>query len=164
MGLQILIAGCAADERPRVENAVRRAIGARADSGAWSVSLVKLGGEWSVTIDGPEPPFRGLSLTTPEIRLQNAIVEALSKTKPAAGRPAAARPARPATSPVSSTSETRDRHRCPGCGADFLVIYAIQPGEPTTKAPVACPGCWQVTQVPVSETAAQHQDYRAEAV
>ncbi len=37
-------------------------------------------------------------------------------------------------------------------------------GEATTKAPVACPKCWQVTQVPVASEAAQHEDYRAEAV
>ena len=159
MGLQILIAGCPAEERPRVENTVRKAIGERSESGPWSVSLVKLGVEWSVTIDGPEPQFKGLMLTTPEIRLQNAIVEAL--TKPREKRRAPSLPAVPET---PGLPENRDRHECPKCGQSFVVIYGSQPGERATDTPVACPRCWQITHVPIAWTAAQHEDYRAEAV
>ena len=177
LGLQILIAGCPADERFRVESTVRRAVGQRAEEGAWSISLVRLGSEWQVTIDGPAPPLRGVSLTVPEIRLQNAIVEAISKSHAAAGGPSGPMPtaAPPSSSraraispsPVSSAGlagETRDRHECSKCGQGFVVVYARQPGEATTKAPVACPKCWQVTHVPVASEAAQHEDYRAEAV
>ena len=165
MGLQILIAGCPADERFRVESTVRRAIGERAEAGAWSVSLVRLGSEWQVTIDGPEPPLRGLSLTAPEIRLQSAIVEALSNSKAATGTGYQATPqTTPATPSASAGPEKRDRHECPKCGQGFVVIYTMQPGERTTKAPVACPKCWQVTKVPVASDAATHEDYRAEAI
>jgi hypothetical protein len=143
VGLQVLIAGCPAEERPRVEN----------------VSLVKLGADWSVTIDGPEQPFKGLTFMTPEIRLQNAIVQAL--TKPRADRKT---PSLPAVPEPSAGPETRDRHECPKCGGNFVVIYGSQPGERTTDAPVACPHCWQVTHVPVAWSAAQHEDYRAEAI
>lgn len=69
MGLQVLIAGCTADEKSQVDHTVRKAIGNRAEAGPWSVSLVKLGAEWSVTIDGPEPKYKGLTLTAPEISL-----------------------------------------------------------------------------------------------
>ncbi|HEX9725669.1 MAG TPA: hypothetical protein VGC53_15415 [Vicinamibacteria bacterium] len=189
MGLQILIAGCPRDERPRVESTVRRAVGQRADQGAWTISLVRLGSEWQVTIDGPEP-LRGVSLTVPEIRLQNAIVEAIAKSPaasaapPAPARPApssvpgrtfsvatgspgaASSPAVPRPSPPSAPAagEARDKHECSKCGQGFVVVYAKLPGEGTTKAPVACPKCWQVMQVPIALQAAQHEDYRAEAV
>ena len=177
MGLQILIAGCLADERSRVEGTVRRAIGQRAEQGPWSISLVQLGGEWQVTINGPEPSLRGLSLTVPEIRLQNAIVEAISKSPAPGGGPlgpapatASARPAKispaalPRKTPAPAAGEARDRHECPQCGQGFVVVYAKKPGEATTKAPVACPKCWQVMQVPIALEAAQHEDYRAETV
>ncbi len=161
MGLQVLIAGCAADEKSQVDRTVRKAIGNRAEAGPWSVSLVKLGAEWSVTIDGPEPKYKGLTLTAPEISLQNALVEAL--TKPRADiEPEANSPSLAAAAP--SGSGTRDQHQCTKCGKSFVVVYAAQPGERTTDAPVACPHCWQVMKVPVAASAAQHEDYRAEAV
>ena len=187
MGLQILIAGCPADERSRVEKTVRRAIGERAEEGAWTISLVRLGSEWQVTIDGPGSPLGGVSLTVPEIRLQNAIVEAIAKSHAVAGGPSGAMPTaappsssrtpaiNPSATPASTSSassavsagsagETRDRHECSKCGQGFVVVYAKLPGEATTKAPVACPKCWQVNHVPIASEAAQHQDYRAEAV
>ena len=160
MGLQVLIAGCSADEKSRVETTVKRAIGNRADTGPWSVSLVKLGTEWSVTIDGPEAKYKGLTLTAPEISLQNALVEALTKPRADAAPEASSLGA----APSSSSSGTRDQHDCPKCGKSFVVLYAAQAGERTTDAPVACPHCWQVTKVPVAASAAQHEDYRAEAV
>ncbi len=163
MGLQILIAGCPADERSRVEKTVRRAIGERAEAGAWSVSLVRLGSDWQVTIDGPEPPLRALSLTAPEIRLQSAIVEAISQPG-AVAQGSAPTPLGVAMPSVPSAGETRDRHECSKCGQGFVVVYAKLPGEATIKAPVACPKCWQVNHVPIASEAAQHQDYRAEAV
>ena len=161
MGLQVLIAGCTADEKSRVESTVRRAIGNRAEDGPWSVSLVKLGTQWSVTIDGPEPKYKGLTLMVPEISLQNALVEAL--TKPRADTDTDAHSPSPAAAP-SSLPGTRDQHQCPKCGKNFVVIYAAQPGERTTDAPVACPHCWQVTNVPVAASAAMHEDYRAVAI
>ena len=161
MGLQVLIAGCTADEKSRVERTVRKTIGNRAEDGPWSVSLVKLGTEWSVTIDGPAPQYKGLTLTAPEISLQNALVEAL--TKPRADNGAEAQAPSPAAA-APSTSGTRDQHQCPKCGKSFVVVYAAQPGERTTDAPVACPHCWNVSKVPVAASAAQHEDYRAEAV
>jgi hypothetical protein len=201
LGLQILIAGCTRDERFRVESTVRRAVGQRADQGAWSISLVRLGGDWQVTIDGPEPPLRGVSLTIPEIRLQNAIAEAIAKlpgaapspspgppgpaapsqssaapggsfSAPVGGFPSATpapaamrRPAPPKPSPPPPTaSEARDKHECSKCGQGFVVVYAKLPGEATTDAPVACPKCWQLMRVPIASEAAQHEDYRAEAI
>lgn len=161
MGLQVLIAGCTADEKSRVDRAVRKTIGNRAEDGPWSISLVKLGAEWSVTIDGPEPKYKGLTLMAPEISLQNALVEAL--TKPRVGADVEANAPPPAAA-ASSSSGTRDQHQCPKCGNDFVVVYAAQPGERTADAPVACPHCWQVTKVPVAASAAQHEDYRAEAL
>jgi hypothetical protein len=173
-----------------VESTVRRAVGQRADQGAWTISLVQLGSEWQVTIDGPEP-LRGISLTVPEIRLHNAIVEAIAKSGassvtapgPARAAPSSApggafsvatgrSPSAVSNSPAPRSSppsappagEVRDKYECSTCGQGFVVVYAKQPGEGTTKAPVACPKCWQVMQVPIALQAAQHEDYRAEAV
>ncbi len=157
----MLIAGCTADEKSRVDSTVRRAIGNRAEDGPWSVSLVKLGTQWSVTIDGPEPKYKGLTLIAPEISLQNALVEAL--TQPRDDTDAEAHSLSPAAAP-SSLPGSRDQHQCPKCGKNFVVVYAAQPGERTTDAPVACPHCWQVTNVPVAASAAMHEDYRAEAI
>jgi hypothetical protein len=173
-----------------VESTVRRAVGQRADQGAWTISLVRLGAEWQVTIDGPEP-LRSVSLTVPEIRLQNAIVEAIAKSPAPSAAPSAPTRAAPSPAPggtfstasgrspsnasssaiprpsppaASVAGEVRDKHECSKCGQVFVVVYAKLPGEGTTKAPVACPKCWQVMHVPIALQAAQHEDYRAEAV
>ena len=161
MGVQVLIAGCTADEKSRVDSTVRRAIGNRAGDGPWSVSLVKLGTQWSVTIDGPEPKFKGLTLMAPDMSLQNALVEAL--TKPRDDTDAEAHSSSQARA-ASPSSGTRDQHQCPKCGKNFVVVYAAQPGERTTDAPVACSHCWQVTKVPVAASATEHEDYKAEAL
>jgi DNA-directed RNA polymerase subunit RPC12/RpoP len=157
VGLQVLIAGCSGPERARIERTVRQALGDRPQSGSWSVSLVKVGDQWSVSVDGPEAKFRGITLTTTEIQLPHAIKNALE---------------RPQTSPTTSTGvplaapsapEQRDRHKCSHCGRAFVVIYGAQADEPKDMAPVACPHCWHKMQVPIAQGAVLTQEYRAEA-
>ena len=90
MALKILCAGCPAEEKERAESDVRRALGRRAEAEAWMVSLVKMQGRWSVTLDGPAT--RGLTCVAPEGRITESIVEALG---PVAPPPAAPPPAAP---------------------------------------------------------------------
>ena len=71
--LKILLAGIDKDERRAVEATVREALGARASSGPWSISVVNFGGKWSVTLDGPGDRLRGLSFVTDPSQLAEAI-------------------------------------------------------------------------------------------
>ncbi len=57
-----------------------------------------------------------------------------------------------------------DGNECESCGRYFRVIYESEPQERKVKAPVACPHCWQMTDVFVAECAAATQEYRAEAI
>lgn len=133
--LQILIAGCDPREREHVEARVKAALGARIQSGAWTISLVKLQRSWSITLDGPEARFKGLSLEARDERLQAAISQALGGTLPLPG----------ASPGATRSSEKRDRHACAMCGRAFLVVYEASEDEPQASAPVACPHCWHVS-------------------
>lgn len=163
MPLKVLLAGCSKDEREQAEAQVRQAVGRRAEASPWTVSLVRIAGQWSVTIDGPSEGVRALTLVAPEGRLREAIVQALGggSSSPAAGpAPRAGAPAPRA--PASRTGEQRGPSRCSKCGQGFVVVYEAAPDEPEETVAVACPHCWQVNHVLVAEGAAETRDYRAE--
>jgi hypothetical protein len=80
MALKILCAGCPADEKERAESDVRRALGRRTEAETWMVSLVKMQGRWSVTLDGPQA--RGVTCVAPDGRIAESIVEALGPLAP----------------------------------------------------------------------------------
>ncbi len=150
MALRIMCAGCSTEERQAAEAAVRKAVASL--PGSWTISLVKVSRQWSVTIDGPSA--KGLTFVAPDGRIQEAIRNALGKPG-GAPRPAAVVPATP---------EQRDRYPCQKCGREFAVVYSAGPGEGARTVPVACPHCWHVGHFPVSEEAALNHDYRAEKV
>jgi hypothetical protein len=156
MALKILVAGTDKDARAVVEMAVRQALAQRAASEDWTVSLVRVAGQWSVTLNGPGERFRNLSFGTDERRLSDAISEVLGGGAGAPGLAAAA--ARP--SPPLATSD--DRHVCGDCQQAFVVVYESQPGEARVLASVACPHCWKINHVEVGAWAATGRDYRAE--
>jgi hypothetical protein len=160
MGLKILCAGCSKEEREQAEAEVSRALADRVSSGDWSVSLVKLAGRWSVTLDAPSARLRGLSVTAPPGGLVQAIRGALGGTP--AGPAAAPAGARPPTPAPPAPPAAGGRLRCEKCGAGFMVVYDAQPGEPMETAPVACPHCWAVNRVSIGAEAALTRDYRAE--
>lgn len=182
VSLKVLIAGCLPQDRVQVEGVVRKAVGTRSESGPWCVSLVKLGNSWSISLDGPEPSFKGLSLTATEDRLHETITGALSSPparggskSPQAGgssprqnvpgvQPDSPRVAESSPPASTSSGDSRDRYECPKCGRPFLVVYPAEPREQEMKAPVACPHCWELTQVTVSESAAITETYRAEVI
>jgi hypothetical protein len=154
--LKILLAGVDKDSRGAVEATVREALGGRASSGPWSISVVSFGGKWSVTVDGPGDRLRGLSFVTEPSRLSDAIRRAVE-----GDREGAALGLPPDVTPASAT-ETRDTHDCEHCGGAVVVVYERQPGEPNERAPLACPHCWKVGHVEIGAWAAAGGDYRSE--
>jgi len=150
MGLKLLLAGCSKAEREHAEAAVRQALGDRAEGGAWTVSLVKVAGQWSVTVDGPSSGPRALTFVAPPGRLREALTEALDAAAP------------PPRALQARSAENRNACQCGKCGSAFLVSYEAVPGEGEESVPVACPHCWQVNHVLVAESAAEARDYRAE--
>lgn len=160
MGLKIMCAGCSKDEREQAEATVRSALGPAADTDAWTISLVKLGNQWSVTLDARTVQGRARTLMTPASRLGESIAEAVSGPRsdgPPPAKPAATLPAAAAASP-----DTPGGIACKKCGHRFKVVYDAQPGEPLQDAPVACPYCWQMNKVQIGIEAAETSDYRAE--
>lgn len=152
-----MVAGVDKDARGAIEATVRQALGSRAASGSWSVSVVSLAGKFSVTLDGPGDRLRGLSFVADRDRLAEAIRGAVDvdRERP---EPASTTPGAPAGSPT----ETRDRHVCEHCGQALLVVYELQPDEPKQLVPLACPHCWKVGHVEVGTWAATGREYRAE--
>jgi hypothetical protein len=172
MALKVMVAGCPAEEKERAESDVRRALGPRVQSEAWMVSLVKMQGRWSITLDGPGA--RARTCVASEGKVSESIREALQGLP---GGPGAA--AAPASAPAAATSATgkpgavptktgpaagpqRDRHTCGKCNKPFTVSYESQADESQERAAVACPHCWAMNHVLISESAAENHDYRAE--
>lgn len=158
MALKVLLAGCSKEERERIEPLVRAVIGKRAATEAWVVSLVKVGRQFSVTLNGPDARLKAVTFASPEEGLRDSILEALRKAGflgPVPETPAHDRTPGPA-------GERRDRHACESCGRAFVVIYEAAADEPEQTAAVACPHCWEMNYVAVGKWAADGKDYRAE--
>ena len=156
MALKLLIAGCSSDERDTVASIAKSVLAGRPDPEIWNVSMVKVANQWSVTIDGPEPRYKGLSFVAPTERLGGELRNELQRaSKNGGGAPAPAKRAGPA-------DERKERHDCQECASAFEVIYQAHPDEPIELAPVACPHCWHVNQVPIAEGAGVTGDYRAQ--
>jgi hypothetical protein len=164
MGLKILCAGCSKDEREQAEAQVTRVLAERARTEDWSVSLVKLGGRFSVTLDAPAVHVRGLSVMADQARLADAIREALGRAPAPARAPSApaAAPVAPKTAAKAAPASDRGPHRCDKCGGGFVIVYETRGGESMETAAVACPHCWYVNRVLIDADAAFNRDYRAE--
>jgi hypothetical protein len=169
MSLKILCAGCSPEERQAVEAEVAAGLGARARSDPWTVSLVKIGDRWSVTLEGPDRASRGRNFMTDPGRLRQSIAEALAGGAPDAAPRPAPRAARPPTATPTSLSsmtgprgERRDRHECSKCRKHYVIVYETEGNEPTETVPVACPRCWQIDHVTVAQSAGLNSDYRVE--
>lgn len=137
-----MCAGCSKDEREQAESDVRKALGARADgSETWIVSVVKVQGRWSVTLDGPA--IRALACTAPPGHLGQAIREALdAKTGAAAAHsapppPAAAAapaPPRAATAPAAGVPRTAAAPSAPASAARPPAASASAARPPAASA------------------------------
>ena len=161
MSLNIMIAGCAKDQKDSVESSVRTVLAERPAEESWNVSLVLLANQWSIDIDGPEPRHKGLSLVVPASELTTSLKQAIHE---ASTSPAATAESPTAPSSGGTAGEAVSRHECDGCAAAFDVIFQRLAGEPEELCPVACPACWHVNKVPVAEAAGATGDYRAQTV
>ena len=158
--LKVLVAGVDRDARAPVEVAVRQAFAGRDLQAPWSVSLVRLGPNWSVTLSGPGERFRHLSFVAEQHRLEDAIREVLGGD---AATPAAV-PGLSSSTAAGSGSRTRveERHVCGKCKKELRVTYECEPDEPKESAPVACPHCWAVIRVEIGTWAVAGGDYSAD--
>jgi hypothetical protein len=151
----VLVAGVERDERGDVEATVRRAFGSRDPAEAWSVSLVRLGRAWSVTLRGPGERFRNVSFSAEEHRLAEAIAESIGgdgdHRAPGSGQSDS-----PARVPAQASLT------CEHCRQSIRVTYEAQPDETKSEAPLACPHCWAMNRVEIGAWAAAGGDYRAE--
>jgi hypothetical protein len=154
VGLKVLCAGCSNEEKERAESTVRHALGSRTSSGAWNVSLVKVGPQWSVTLDAPDSGLRAVTFTAAADRLPETIVKFV--------RDLGGGPAEPPPGPAEPLERHEGRWECASCHGAFVVLYEAVPGEGQANVAVACPHCWHVNRLPIGENAAAVQDYRAE--
>jgi DNA-directed RNA polymerase subunit RPC12/RpoP len=158
----VLVAGVDKDARAPVEMAVRQAFAGRDLQGPWSVSLVRLGQSWSVTLSGPGERFRHLSFVAEQHRLEDAIREVIGDDVAAASAAAAASTRGPAPAGSGSRAKVQERHVCGKCKKELRVSYEGEPGEPKESAPVACPHCWATIHVEIGTWAVVGGDYRAD--
>jgi len=165
MSLKILCAGCSSEERSAVEAGVRAGLGDRTRRDPWTVSLVKFGTGWSVTVDGPTVQGHRASFMVPgpagpEV-LANAVRSAADPGGAASHATASyARSAAPSGPPQGR----RDSHQCGVCGGQYVIVYEAEPDEPLEDAPVACPHCWKIGHVQVARSASIGRDYRADKI
>jgi hypothetical protein len=173
MALKVLVAGIGKDERARVEGAVKAALGWRGLTEAWTVSLVKVGDQWSATLNGPGERFRNLSFSATEQQLCEKITGAIGGPEPAAAAVSDAVPSVPAVPALAEAprhtgrAPTRsgphdDHYACLDCGGGFVVLYEHHPTDSLVMAAVACPHCWKLNHVEIGSWAAEGRDYRAE--
>jgi hypothetical protein len=163
MSLKILCAGASKEERQAVEAEVAAGLGVRARHDPWTVSLVKIGDRWSVTLEGPDRS-KGTTFMAQSGRIRQAIADVLEKggEAPAPERRPGPRPPSPvATGP---RGERRDRHECSKCRKPYVIVYETEAGEATETVPVACPRCWQIDHVAVAQSAGINSDYRVETI
>ncbi len=168
MALKILCAGGSKEEKGAVESAVRAGIGSRPPSESWTVSLVKVGRQWSVTMDGPDKSSPRATFIAGEGRLRDAISQSIAHRHGAggagAGPPgvgAAVSTGGAAVSP-GPAAQRRNAYQCPKCGNRFVVRYDVEEGEGEEVVPAACPHCWNIENVKVGVTAALNSDYKVE--
>jgi hypothetical protein len=168
--VKILVAGVDKDARTAVEATVRQAFTLRDPAESWSVSLVRMGGVWSVTLSGPGELFKNVSFSVEQHRLGDSLREALQKDRQTAapGAAPAASPAPPSATPAPSYAAPAaapgrivNRLVCIKCQQGVVVSYDGDPNEPKQRAPVACPHCWTVNHVEVGAWAASGGDYFA---
>jgi hypothetical protein len=133
MPLKIMCAGCPKDERDAAENSVKAALGQAA--GSWTVSLVKIGRQWSMTVDGPEVKHK--TLAVPEGGIKQAIQELLPQAAPPARAPAPpthGAPSAPAARPAAPVPGFSPSPAAPAPAP--VAARAPQPTPPAPRAPL----------------------------
>jgi hypothetical protein len=163
MGLRILCAGASDEQRVRAERQVKAALGSLPADEPWLVSLVRIGGQWAVTLDSPDPELRGKHLSAADEGLRDSLVELLRARQGGQAQTVEETDFQDWEAPTESGPlERRDPHLCPSCAKAFVVVYEAAPDEPQEVVAVACPHCWQVDRATVARSAALGRDYRAD--
>jgi hypothetical protein len=133
MALKVLIAGCPSDEKGPVEAAVKGILAARPTGEHWSVSLVRLGKQWSVTLDGPGA--RAVAFMATDARLREALAEALPGNASAAAPGPGSAPASPGVlAPPPVTASPRAPSAAPSAPARSQTPAASRPATRSTPA------------------------------
>jgi hypothetical protein len=158
MSLQILVAGVEKDAKARVMSTIKSAFGRRADIEDWTVSLVRIGLQWSVTLSGTDERFKNVSFMTDEGRLG----ERISATLDGRMDESASDPLFAPLPTMPPRMDAKDRHLCESCQQGFVVVFESQPGEALVSTAVACPHCWHINHVQIGAWAASGHDFRAE--
>ncbi len=163
--LKVLVAGVDKDTRTAVEASVRGALASRPPGEPWTVSLVQLGGTWSVRLEGPRERGEAVSFMVDGMRLVERLRAAVETgPKPVvapSAQPAASAHAGPAGLP-GPAGPVREPHTCERCQQHYVVAYERLLDEPRVRAAVACPHCWGLNFVEIGDWAAAGHDYRAE--
>ena len=168
MSLKILCAGGSKEEKEAAETAVRAGIGARPAGETWTVSLVKVGRQWSETLDGPDKSSPRSTFIAGEGRLREALSESLAQRRAGGGGRAAVTaggatvPTGGATAVSGRAGQRRNAYTCQQCGKGFAVSYEVEEGAGEETVPAACPYCWQIENVKVGISAAVNNDYRVD--
>lgn len=163
MSLKILCAGCSSEERAAVEAGVRAGLVEHTRRDPWTVSLVKFGTGWSVTVDGPTIKGRRTSFMVPGPAGPQAVADAVRSAADPSAPVVSATPAGGWAAAVDPEGR-RDTHKCDLCGGQYVLVYDAEPNEPLEDAPVACPHCWQIGKVQVARSASIGRDYRADKI
>ncbi len=159
--VKVLVAGVDKDTRAAIEAAVRGAFASRPADEPWTVSLVQLGGTWSVRLEGPRERGEPVSFMVDAARLVDRLRGAIEKGDAVPERSApAAQPNAP--QPRGPAGTSREAHTCEKCQQRYFVVYERLADEPVVRAAVACPHCWGLNFVEVGDWAAAGHDYRAE--
>ncbi len=153
MGLKILCAGCSKDEREGAEAVVRRVLADAAARTPWSVSLVKMGAQWQVTVDAPADQIRARTAVAPASGLAAALTSLAARpvvdappvtappppTPPKVSPPADATPMR-GLSPVTLASL---KEQAASTSSDLTPVRGLPAVAPVAKPPgvSACSKC-----------------------
>ena len=135
-----MCAGCSKEERDQAELEVKRALRHVPAAEAWTVSLVKMRAQWSVTLDAPAADVRALNVLAAEGRLGASIEEALRNTvgsgtsaTPAHSRPPVPAASRPAVPPTS-------RPAAPPASRPAAPPASRPTAQPAARSPARPPG------------------------
>lgn len=154
MPLKVLCAGCPKDEREPAESAVKAALGQA--PGSWTVSLVKIGPQWSVTVDGPDVKHKTVMVPHGGIRqaIQEMVPSMPAPPAKAPSPPAAARPAPGAPLPRAPLPPTRSAPTPAPAAARPVTPAAVgrSPSPPAGRTPAS------PHRIPHSPKAGERQD------
>jgi hypothetical protein len=151
--LDIRFAGCTKAEREHVEVLIRTLLEREADAEPWSASFVKIGSDWSVTLEASRR--RRAVFKAPNGQLEQCLREQCEKAGlvPPLVQHAAA-------PPISATLR-RERQTCGRCVKAYLLVYEA-PDEALELASVACPYCWYLNSVRIAGSVVADESFRAE--